>query len=490
MKRLLYRSLATYLVILLLGLTAFTMFIHGVISLVRFLLGATLIAFPVRFGIDFSIALGALLALYRVASKRFINVTPSFKLAHEFSEGPWLHHDGDPRTSITINWFSPNPSPEHVEIINTRSGISKLVTDKSIRKMHHVQIDNLEPGTIYTYKITNKDTMSDQELKFRTAASNFESFAFGVVGDSQNCGGAGVSDWGYRPIIQSLQAESISLLFHVGDATDQGNDLRSWHEFLETSRAVISSIPLHVAAGNHDTGTRYMKDPSARKAYPDEGANFDYVFGYPYADQDREKDITPFKNRYYLVEYPGVIFLMLDTQNSKMAHPSNSQWDWMKKVLARIPDAWWKFVFVHRDLVRIRMNDAGDRYYVLDKFAKFILPILTKFKVDAIFQGHAHHYASFSWQPAGNEQNNDKTNAEAGKSLEFITCGGAGKHLREHTGIDASTVDLPGFHYQSNSSHFIVVQVNQSRCIVQAKLPDGTIFHERHILHRDSRPFD
>ena len=139
-----------------------------------------------------------------------------------------------------------------------------------------------------------------------------------MIGDTQNGGGLGTPGWAYPTLAKSMQTQSFDLLMHVGDASEQGNDVRFWHAFLATSGDMLAQHPMHIAVGNHDTGTNYMKDTEVKR-YPDEGANFDYLFGYHYQRPATENEITAFKGRYFAFYYSNCLCLFLDSQNSKLA---------------------------------------------------------------------------------------------------------------------------------------------------------------------------
>ena len=270
----------------------------------------------------------------------------------------------------------------------------------------------------------------------------------------------------------------------MGDFCDQGNDLNSWGVTLKHTSQLADHIPIHIAVGNHDTGTHYMKDPTVKKSYPDEGANFDYLLNYRYDTPADEDEITPFRGRYFSFPYGNCFILVLDTQQSKLADPSNPQWEYMERILAGVPKNIWKIAIYHRDLVAAEPLPEGGHRWKYDKFSKYFLPIFAKHGIDLVFQGHAHHYTHIDWTlspdvPFYPEQPSEiEAKKYEAEPIHLITTGGAGNHLRSNPPITPQDVSLPGFCLQEDSSHFMAVEVREHECIVTARRTDGTVLDE------------
>jgi len=252
----------------------------------------------------------------------YINVKPSASFAFNFDVGPWIHLVENASSSIVINWFTKKAMYTELLFGDSKNslkplshldfnyyldyhnaakiGSAKNMTQKPV-KMHRVYLFGLDAGKIYFYRIPAKP-FDSKIYSFKTANLKPTTVKFAVVGDTQNGGGFGDPNWSYPKIISSISENDIDLLLHVGDATDQGNDLKSWYCFLKTSSKVASRIPMLIAVGNHDTGTQYLQDKLTKK-YPDEGANFDYFLGYKYDRQASEDEITSFQGRYFSTGY-------------------------------------------------------------------------------------------------------------------------------------------------------------------------------------------
>ncbi|MFX0103318.1 MAG: metallophosphoesterase [Candidatus Hodarchaeota archaeon] len=465
------------IVLLILGIIAGLVYgIHGIILIFTTLAGVESPWYTFTI-IDPAIIAVLLLLIYYVADRRFLRVTPSISFAHEFDEGPWLHWREDPKTTITINWFTKSETPTRVAFGKSENGME--VIEEKPGKIHHLTIRNLEPSTRYCYRVL--DFEKDGSLhEFKTAPSAPVPVKFIVLGDTQNGGGMGTDKWGYKALMETIKKEDFDLFLITGDATDQGNDLKSWHQFLGLSRLVAANIPMHIAVGNHDTGTRYMMDKGA-KNYPDEGANFDYLLGYNYHRPEDEDEITPFQGRYFSFFYGCCYFMILDSQNSMMAEPNNPQWEYIEEQLSLVPDEYWKIVIVHRDLVRVRKNAEGGYYYGYDKFAKYFLPIFDRYGVHAVFQGHAHNLTVMTWKYNSSVPFFDPNEGSREHPMLLFTTGGAGKELRKNEQLKGQDIDLEGFHVQENSTHYLIVDAKPTRIIASAIYPTKTSFYETRL---------
>jgi hypothetical protein len=405
--------------------------------------------------------------------KHFVNVEPSLSFLNQYDDGPWLHWIADPKTSMVINWITRNETPTALDFGEDIKNLRNITGPKG--KIHHLSLTELTPNTTYYYRI--KDFSKDPSINsFQTAPTDPRPFAFTVVGDTQNGGGLGLPDWAYPFLAQNMATKDFDLFMHVGDACEQGNDVRSWHAFLDASRDVLKNHPMHIAIGNHDTGTNYMKDKLVKK-YPDEGANFDYLLDYHYKRPLEENEMTSFKGRYFSFYYSNCLFLFLDTQNSKLAEPLNPQWHFIQKELEQCPPNYWKIVFIHRPLIYMSRKPDGSNYYDRENFAKYVIPLLEQYGVDIVFQGHRHDYEVY--QPPWKENVNDIS-----ESPWFFISGGGADDMKSERKINFD-IDLPGFYMGIVTPHFLWVQIEEDICTIQAIDFQDNVIDTRNI-HRFS----
>ncbi|MHA1819431.1 MAG: metallophosphoesterase [Promethearchaeota archaeon] len=428
------------------------------------------------------------------AYKHFISITPSIYKEYKWNAGPWLSYRGDPSSSIVINWITAEKVPSIVLFGTSMDDMKEIGNYNAPSKVHHVEIKDLKPNTRYFYKLKrfdfkferitgfkyniplllkNKSLESISDVleiyplnkdifkgiySFKTPVpsksisgndnrnSNSDAqFSFVVFGDTQNGGGLGDLNWGLRAILnsifQSKLDEEIDLILSVGDVSDQGNDIRSWHAFLSHISLLASERPLHIAVGNHDTGTNYLSDPEMKK-HPDGGVNFDTLFNYFYESSPDEDRIPAFKSRYYSLTYANTLFLFLDTQNRKLAEPNNPQWRFIEDKLKKCPPNFWKIALIHWPLIEVAFDkESGQKYLKETHYAKYFIPLFEKYGIDLVITGHAHLFSAIlindqiKYADLDYRKYRKRSNFLVEKPIFQIISGGAGNNLRENAPI-------------------------------------------------------
>ncbi|MHA1734557.1 MAG: metallophosphoesterase [Promethearchaeota archaeon] len=438
---------------------------------------------------DAALAGTSLPLLSAYAWRRFVNVRPCAAFAWEWDTGPWIHPGSDPRTSVVVNWLTREAAGTRVALGRNEDALTEIIdpAEGAPGTLHRVALDGLEPGAVYYYKVL--DFPHDPRVhSFRTAPSGGDNggkpVKFVVVGDTQNGGGFGSEDWAYPRIVDGWsESGDFDLVLHVGDATDQGNDLKSWHAFLDTSARVASGRPLLVAVGNHDTGTHYLQDKDAKK-YPDDGANFDYLLGYEYPVPDDPADarlardqVTAFRARYHSLLYGNCLFLFVDTQNRKMAAPWNPQWKFIDRELQRATElGLWKVVLVHWPMMEVRLDEDGEYSFKFREFAPYLCPLFDKHGVDLVVSGHEHDYTRVEWEYDPGAPFFDETHAWEHRAITYLVSGGGGNEFRRNppeVPQDPELTPAGRFLYRENSSHYLHVTASAEKLVVEPRYPDN-----------------
>jgi len=406
---------------------------------------------------------------------QFVVVRPSAMWMYQWDSGPWLNFTEQPSSSMTINWITKDLSPTELLWGEDLKSLSKVTGEKG--KIHRIYLSNLKSNTKYYYQLKNFPNDSNIH-HFTTAPDNStvnSPVAFIVVGDTQNGGGFSQPDWAYPKLIDQIEHETFDLVLHTGDASDQGNDIKSWKEFLDQSHRICADHPLQIAIGNHDSGSNYLQDKTIKK-YRDDGANFDYLLGYKYGRPVSERQITSYLGRYYALDYGCCQFIFVDTQNQLLAAPWSNQWKYLEQILSNTTKP-WKIVVIHWPLFELRgpMDGMASYSYRSIRYVKYLLPLFEKFHVDLILTGHEHLFMHHEWSYT------DST-SKTRTIHQFIT-GGAGNELRTNSPLTFNDVKLPGFHYYEDSSHYckILIDPLTNIALIQAIRPDGSIVYETKV---------
>lgn len=419
----------------------------------------------------------------------FVNVPSTINRLYEWDDGPWLQWKDFPQTSIIINWITKSPTASYISWGSSPESLTKI-GNPIITKIHRITLENLSPQTKYYYQIVSdfQGSLQSSLHSFITAPSNYSPFSFVLFGDTQNGGGWGDPQWGYPKLIDHIQNSNLQfdLILHVGDASDQGNDIKSWHQFLSQSARLAGDHPMHISVGNHDTGSNYLHDPTIKKTR-DDGANFDYLFAYPYQVPKTEKTLTSFRGRYYAFEYSNALLLFLDTQNQQLAAPWSPQWKFVEETLVKTTKP-WKLVFVHWPMIEIKQKNresqdgAPTYFYRPIHYAKYFLPLFEKYGVQVIFTGHAHEFQHIEWSSAQFfPEKVTNFPKQQNRTIHQIISGGAGNEMRKNAALLPTTINLPGFHIWEDSTHYTFVRIENDKIMIEAHYPDGNILYGTQI---------
>lgn len=473
--RVIHRQVWHYLILLLSILFIAILILNVLIQLVSQFIFLYSIKQQVFLYLDLILYPLIALLLIRFLWKRFIHVIPTASQEiYRWNDGPWLHYIGDPRTSITINWITKEKTQTKIRFGSDPLSMNNI--DGKFGKIHRITINNLSPNTQYFYEIIGfeNDNQNNAEKKkirsFKTAPDKFKPFKFIVIGDTQNGGGFGDDSWAYPKLVQAFMKKDFDLVIHTGDATDQGNDLKSWHMYFQASLPFSVSKPMHIVAGNHDTGTNCLTDKTQKKL-PDEGANYDYLLGYKYEDPENEKRITPFRDRYFSFDYSNCRFLFIDTQNSKMAEKNSTQWAWLEERLSTLPKGYWAIAILHRAPIELKRDTNNNYYLKHERFGSYVIPILLKYKVRLIISGHDHIFQIMT--------------LEGMDPPYYIISGGAGNEFRKNDPIKSPDFTKLGIMYREDSSHYLLIEVKENEIFIEPFYSDNSLVgNQKYILNK------
>ncbi|MCU0666915.1 MAG: metallophosphoesterase [Candidatus Omnitrophica bacterium] len=194
-----------------------------------------------------------------------------------------------------------------------------------------------------------------------------------IMGDSQ------VNHEIHQKIVDQIIRENPVAVFQLGDQVNDGNDPEEWKIFNRITAGLRKIARYYPLLGNHDKNSQLYYD------------NFE----------------LPNNERWYSVKENRIRFIILDS-NAKLAKDSE-QYKWLvKKLVSPSLDTDFTLLLFHHALFTTSISHRADE----KRLRKILMPLIKKYHVDAVFNGHCHNY-----------ERNYYAN------VYFIVSGGAGSRL-------------------------------------------------------------
>ena len=242
--------------------------------------------------------------------------------------------------------------------------VPNLLNDPVIRR-HHVEVDGLEPDTIYRYSLGNGTPEGWGPWRtVKTGPDLSRGARFLYLGDAQT----GLESWGRLLKAAYRRHPEIDFILLAGDLVDRGNERTNWDHFFLRADGVFDRVPLMPCVGNHE----YLDmGPRLYRAF----------FELP---RNGPKGIEP--GLVYHFECGDACVAVLDSTLAVCdAVQARRQAEWLDTTLQN-STASWKFVLFHHPVYPShpwRDTPALREYWV---------PIFDRHHVDLVLQGHDHAY--------------------------------------------------------------------------------------------------
>lgn len=300
----------------------------------------------------------------------------------------------NPAYSQTVNWRTNiGASLAQAEIARAESGPGfvgraktvtgstlKLTSENGLAMQHSVTFSDLQPDTLYTYRVKGAGSWSEW-LQFRTAAADFAPFSMIYFGDAQNHNKSHVSRVMREALLERPRAR---LMLHAGDLISQrdGNHDNEWGEWFDALGWQGAMVNQFITPGNHE----YSDD--------DHGP---VVLAPQFSTQFAALKNGPdgLKSTVYFSRYQGVLLISLNsTAAVNDEAQAKLQADWLKQVLTRQfaspTKPSWVVVTFHHPMFSVSEGRDNAR------LRQYWQPVFNQFPIDLVLQGHDHTYGRFS----------------------------------------------------------------------------------------------
>jgi len=295
----------------------------------------------------------------------------------------------DPSTSQAVNWRTDTAvtsARAQITLADPTAGLhltarsEQVMThvvdgDNGTAHHHSVMFRDLEPDTLYAYRVGGQGTWSEW-FQFRTAGEAGVPFAFLYFGDAQNS----VKSHFSRVLREAnRELPRPALMLHAGDLINQreGNHDDEWGEWFAAGGFLHAMSPTLPVAGNHEFLEESASDGKVHFELPD---TWSAHFALPENGPEGLQDTV------YYSRYQGVLFVALDsTRALQDVEQARAQARWLEALLAS-DDSDWVIVSHHHPVFS---TSSGRDNTVLREHWE---PVYDKYGVDLVLQGHDHGY--------------------------------------------------------------------------------------------------
>ncbi len=297
-----------------------------------------------------------------------------------------LTWDGDPSTSQAVTWRTDASVVEAaVEIAPATAsprfmlGVREVpartqavVTENGASHYHSATVTDLQPGTLYAYRVGSDDTWSEW-FHFRTALDEPAPFSFIYLGDAQN---NILSLWSRTIRASYATAPHASFILHAGDLVNRANKDGEWGEWFRAGAFIHATLNAVPTPGNHE----YAKNQQGVRRL---SRLWRPQFTLPQNGPDGLNETV------YYIDYQGARIISLNSNEER-----GDQVPWLEAVLRENPNRWTLVTFHHP----LYATGEGRDNKALRKLWK---PLFDRYRVDLVLQGHDHSYGRGSNLPTG-----------------------------------------------------------------------------------------
>ncbi|NKI33280.1 fibronectin type III domain-containing protein [Croceivirga thetidis] len=234
---------------------------------------------------------------------------------------------------------------------------------------HSAVFEGLEPNTLYVYRVGDGTEYWSEWIQFRTAKTDYAPTQFVYFGDAQN---EVLEHWS-RVIRRAYQtAPNAAFVVHAGDLINNAHRDVEWAEWYKAGGFIHSQWTAIPVVGNHEFW--HLTDEH-------EGRRLSIQWRPQFTLPVEKKLPTELHETVYTVDYQDVRIIVLNS-NELLEEQTNYVEKQLKKSKAK-----WNILTCHHSV----FSPAKGRDF---QFARENWkPILDKYNVDLVLNGHDHTYA-------------------------------------------------------------------------------------------------
>lgn len=305
--------------------------------------------------------------------------------ALEIIRGPYLQMAT--QSTIIIRWRTNEPTSGIVNVGYEPHQLNMPFHASTEKKIdHEVQITGLTEGTQYFYEVLSTN---EQGQKVQSERTFFETlpikgakdlYTFLVLGDA----GTGKPEQfeAKKAALAYNKSEHFDGVLILGDNAYPGGSDQNFQDNFFHYDEIFSNSVIWPTPGNHDYNNHIPF--SGKPAYYD-------IFNCP--TNAEAGGVASASERYYSYDYGNIHFVSLDSYDES-SKPQKKMVQWLEADLKANNQEWTVVYFHHPPYSKGSHNSDNpngiDRELV--KMRTRIVPVLEKYKVDLVLNGHSHSY--------------------------------------------------------------------------------------------------
>jgi len=284
---------------------------------------------------------------------------------------------GDPATTQAVTWRTStevNEAWAEIALADAAPAFTKsavivpattqpLKSNLSDAHYHTAKFEGLKPATKYAYRVGDGENFSEW-FQFSTASATPEPFSFIYFGDAQN----DLRSMWSRVIREAYSdAPKAKFMIHAGDLVNKAESDGEWGEWFGAGHWLNGMVPSIAVPGNHE-----MAKGAAGKS----------KLSHHWRPQFAQPDNGPegLEETCFTIAYQNLLVVAMNSNEQ-----IEVQTEWLDKVLAANKSQWVVCTFHHPIFSTGKDRDNA-------KLRSAWKPVLDKYKVDLVLQGHDHTY--------------------------------------------------------------------------------------------------
>jgi len=299
-----------------------------------------------------------------------------------------LTFNGDPATSRAVTWRTDSTVSKayaQIAVATENSGfkdeaqtleakteafdLGLYKSNASLNVHYHsVNFEDLQPNTLYAYRVGDGEEIWSEWIQFKTAKAEYAPTTFVYFGDAQN---DVLSHWS-RVIRMAYQtAPNASFVVHAGDLINSAHVDQEWAEWYKAGGFIHSQWTAIPVVGNHEF--RPLAEEESRQL----AIQWRPQFTLPVEESLPEN----LHETVYTTDYQDIRIIAVNS-NTNLEDQTAYIEEKLKSSTAK-----WNIITCHHSV----FSPAKGRDF---EFARQNWkPILDKYKVDLVLNGHDHTYA-------------------------------------------------------------------------------------------------